>query len=292
MGYTLGGHLAQYVLIPEEVFAGECLLPLPDDRLAYFACSMAEPISCVVCAQNHHCHYIQKSPSSPRQARLGLLEGGVTVLVGAGAMGRIHAELAIRARVGALVVSDVVRERLDWIIANLGPKAARAGVRLRAVGPDETEKTIREESGGRGADDIILAVGIRSVQQTALGWLARGGVADLFGGLKRGEHHLDLDAIRVHYDGIKVVGSSGGTPWDAKKALELIADGSIDPGLHVGMIGSLDQAIEALRLIEQGKSEGKTILYPHLPHTPLFPSNGWNAQREKELLSRHGLPTP
>jgi len=292
MGYTLGGHLAQYVLIPEEVFKGECLLPVPDERLPYFACSMAEPISCVVCAQDHHCHYVQESPASPRVGRLGLLKGGVAALVGAGAMGRIHVELAIRARVKALIVSDVVRERLDWVVANLGAKAEAAGVRLRAVGPDETEKAIREESGGRGADDIIMAVGIRPVQQTALGWLARGGVANLFGGLKRGEHHLDLDAIRVHYDGIKVVGSSGGTPYDAAQALELIADGTVDPALHVGMIGSLDQAVEALHLIEQGKSEGKTILYPHIPETPLIPSDGWSAAREKELLRNYGLPTP
>jgi threonine dehydrogenase-like Zn-dependent dehydrogenase len=54
VGYTLGGNLAQYILVQEEVFKGDCLLPLPEDEMAYFAISMAEPISCVYSAQERH----------------------------------------------------------------------------------------------------------------------------------------------------------------------------------------------------------------------------------------------
>ncbi len=31
VGYTLGGNLAEYILIQEEVIEGQCLIPLPDD---------------------------------------------------------------------------------------------------------------------------------------------------------------------------------------------------------------------------------------------------------------------
>ena len=35
ISYTLGGHLAEYILIPEEVLAAGCLLPLPISILPY-----------------------------------------------------------------------------------------------------------------------------------------------------------------------------------------------------------------------------------------------------------------
>jgi threonine dehydrogenase-like Zn-dependent dehydrogenase len=238
VGYTLDGNLAQYILIPEEVFAGDSLVPLPDESIPCFAAAMAEPISCVVSAHERQVHIVQDSLQAPRRAELGLLRGGVTVIVGAGAMGRIHAELALRYRPAHLIMNDLVDSRLDWIRLNIGPKAEKKGIQLHTAKPEAVEPLIRQVSGGRGADDVILAVGVRAVQQQALGWLARGGVANLFGGLKKGDHTLQLDAIRVHYDDIKVVGSSGGVPRDISTSLELMAAGDIDPGNHVGLVGS------------------------------------------------------
>lgn len=284
VGYTLGGNLAQYILIQEEVLAADCLIPLKDDSVPYFAASMAEPISCVVSSHERHCHIRQDSPQSARRADLGILRGGVAVVVGAGAMGKIHAELALRFKPAHLVVTDLSPARLEWVRANLGPKAQEKGVQLHIAGPQEIEQVIRSVSLGRGADDIILAVGVRDVQQKALGWLARGGVANLFGGLKKGEHMLELDAIRVHYDDIKVVGSSGGVPSDIVATLDLMARRQIDPGKHVGFIGSLDQAPKALRYIEEMKTEGKTVLYPHIRQTDLFPAEGWTREKEVNFL--------
>jgi threonine dehydrogenase-like Zn-dependent dehydrogenase len=240
----------------------------------------------VVSAHERQVHIVQDSLQAPRRAELGLLRGGVTVIVGAGAMGRIHAELALRYRPAHLIMNDLVDSRLDWIRLNIGPKAEKKGIQLHTAKPEAVEPLIRQVSGGRGADDVILAVGVRAVQQQALGWLARGGVANLFGGLKKGDHTLQLDAIRVHYDDIKVVGSSGGVPRDISTSLELMAAGDIDPGNHVGLVGSLDQAVTALRYVEQVKTEGKTILYPHIGHTELFPAEGWTAGKEAEFLDK------
>ena len=96
VGYTLGGHLAQYIVVQEEVLKAECMLPLPDNDMPYFAASMAEPISCIYSAQDRNYHIHKAGPHALRQPKLGLLTGGVSVIIGAGAMGRIHAELAPR----------------------------------------------------------------------------------------------------------------------------------------------------------------------------------------------------
>jgi len=284
VGYTLGGHLAQYILVQEEVLKAECLLPLPDDKLPYFAVSMAEPISCIYSAQERNYHIIKNGPHDERRPKLGLLRGGITVIIGAGAMGRIHAEFALRFGPKVLIICDLQKERLDNTIKSIGEKAKEKNVHLVCLTPDKLEEKVKELSGGRGADDIILAVGIQQVQQKALGLLGNGGAANLFGGLPRGQHILEVDALAVHYREIKLVGSSGGDPSDMAATLRAIADKQINPGNYVSAVGSLDNAIDVLKMIKETKIDGKGILYPHIKKTPLQMVDYWDKQKESEFL--------
>ncbi|MBN1123420.1 MAG: zinc-binding dehydrogenase, partial [Sedimentisphaerales bacterium] len=272
--------------IQEEVLAADCLLPLPDDQMPYFATSMTEPISCIYSAQQRHYHILKNGPHAQRRPHLGLLPGGITVVIGAGAMGRIHTELALRFAPSVLIVSDLVTERLDKTRQSIEAKALQKDVRLICVTPDQLEPTLKEVSSGRGADDMILAVGINAVQQEALGLLADGGVANLFGGLPRGQHLLQLDALAVHYREIKVVGSSGGDPSDMSATLQAIIDGDIDPGNYVAAVGSLDNAVEVLKMIKAGQIDGKAILYPHIRPMSLQRVDYWNKSKEIELLNQ------
>ncbi len=207
------------------------------------------------------------------------------MVIGAGAMGRMHAELAFRFGPAVLIVSDLQQERLDRTVECIGEKAAEKGTRLICVTADKLEAAVKEASGGKGADDIILAVGVRSVQQAALGLLADGGVANLFGGLPRGEHMLDVDALAVHYREIKLVGSSGGDPSDMAATLEAIYNADIDAGNYVAAVGSLDNAIDVLKMIKETKIDGKAILYPHIRQAPLQKVDYWDKQAEEKLLA-------
>jgi threonine dehydrogenase-like Zn-dependent dehydrogenase len=147
---------------------------------------------------------------------------------------------------------------------------------------------LREVSGGRGADDIIVAVGRREIQVAAQQWLAQDGVLNLFGGLKRGEHVIELDTLRVHYDGIKLVGSSGGSPADMAQALRMVADRKFDPGQHLAMVGSLDQFPKALKMVEETKTDGKIVLYPQIQTTELIAVHNWGRAEEQEFLKKYG----
>ncbi len=284
VGYTLPGHLSQYMLITEETIAADCLVPLPDDSIPFFAGALCEPLSCVISAQDRHIHISQETPLSPRVPRLGLLRGGVALIIGAGPMGRLHAEAALRYRPAHLVVMDIAPGRLEWIRRNLAGKARRAGAQLHAVAAAEGPALIRTLSGGRGADDIIAAVGVRQVQTESQQWLARGGVLNLFGGLKRGEHVIELDTLRVHYDEIRLCGSSGGSPADVAEALRMVAAGEIDPGTHLDMVGSLDCFPAALAAVKDAVVEGKVVLYPHASPTPLAKVSGWGKPDEEQFL--------
>ena len=284
VGYTLGGHLAEYILIQEEVLAAECLLPLPSDEMGFYEVSMAEPISCIYSAQERNYHIMKDGPHGERRGQLGLLGGGVAVVVGAGSMGRMHAELALRFGPRVLVVCDLQEERLERTVKCIGEKAESKGTQLVCVTGERLADTVKAVSGGRGADDITLAVGVRGVQQAALELLADGGVANLFGGLPKGQHVLDLDALAVHYREIKLVGSSGGDPSDMSATLGAINSGDIDAGNYVAAVGSLDNAIDVLKMIKATKIDGKAILYPHVRQTDLRMVDYWDKGAERAFL--------
>jgi L-iditol 2-dehydrogenase len=287
VGYTLGGQLAQYFLIQEEILEAKCLLPLPDDRIPYYGVSMGEPISCVVSAQSRHVHIFKDSPDSLRYAKLGILKGGTCIVVGVGSMGKIHVELAMRFGPKHLIAVDPIQKNLDWVQNVLGAKAAQKNIDLHALHPETVKEELGRITGGKMADDVILAVGIRAVQNEALSWLGFGGVANLFGGLKLGDSILELDNIRVHYDEIKVVGSSGGDIHDYLETLTAIGKGEIDPGNYVAGVGSLENTVDVLKMIEKNEVQGKVILYPHIRPALLTRVEHWSREDEERYLEEH-----
>jgi len=290
VSYTLGGHLAEYILIPEEVLAAGCLLPLPDSKLPYSHAAMSEPISCAVSAQEHHMHLAQSNGLAERSAYKGLKPGGVTVIVGAGVMGRLHIELALSYHPRLVVVADFIEERLDLVKYLFGARAKRLRVGLMTFNPGKADLKafVNEQSDYRGADDVIIAVGARSAIEDAMGYLGQGGVLNLFGGLKRGDEVVGFDTLAIHYKSINVTGSSGGSPWDIARTLGLMASGEIDPALHITRIGDLEHAIELLKMVKAQQIDGKAIVYPHRRTGEIKAVQAWTAVDEKNYLSKQG----
>jgi L-iditol 2-dehydrogenase len=286
IGYTLDGLFAEYVLITEEVIENGCLLPLPDPAMPHFAAALAEPLSCVVSAQQHSVHIVKDAPGAPRRAHLGLKPGGVVAVLGAGPMGRIHVELALRCRPRVVIVSDPLTARIDKIRGDIAEKAKRLGAKLVLTDPDHFEAALRAESEGRGADDIIVALGIRQVQERAVELLAKGGVVNLFGGLKLGDHMISLDSRRIHYDSVMAVGSSGGDPSDVAESLSLLADGTVDAGNYIAAVGGLDASKQLIETVRAQALEGKGVIYPHA-RGQLQMVDRWDAAAEQEYLRTH-----
>ncbi len=290
VGYTLPGHLAEYVLITEETLAAGCVIPVPDGDLPYAHASMAEPISCVISAQDHHVHLVQETELAPRTPLKGLKPGGLAAVIGAGAMGRMHVDLALGYRPWAIVISDPKADRLERVQALFGERAERLGVTLLTVEAPEIEAAVTELSEHRGADDVIVAVASREAIETAQRLVGRGGVVNLFGGLKQDEALVPFDTSVVHYREINVTGSSGGSPWDVARTLDLTAAGEIDPGLHIARVGDLGHAIELLELVRAREIDGKAIVYPHRRTEELLPVPRWSAEDERRHLGAAARP--
>jgi len=287
VGYTLGGHLAEYILITEEILAAGCLLPCPDPSFPYAHAAMSEPFSCVISAQDHHVHLTQDPPMSPRKVTKGLLRGGVTVVIGAGAMGRMHVDLALSCRPRAIVVADLIEPRLAIVQSLFGPRALRDGIVLQVINSrtNDLQKVVDELTRYAGADDVIVAVGSPEAIEKAQRLVGRGGVLNLFGGLKKGEDTIGLDTGIVHYREINVTGSSGGSPWDIARTLELMAARQIEPGAHITRIGDLEHAVDFLQMVKMQAIDGKAIVYPHRRANEIRAVPSWSGQDEREYLA-------
>ena len=199
-------------------------------------------------------------------------------------MGRINAELAMRYRPRTIIISDVRPERLEMAQKRFGSRARRLKIALVTSAAHELEVTVERTSAGGGADDIIFAVGDLKAQQAALALLAEGGVANFFSALPRGHHLLELDSTALHYDEVKLVGSTGGQPSDMAAAIQVMMDGQIDPGNYVYAVGSLDHVPQILNMIEQKEVNGKVVLYPHADLKTLRTVDYWDKAQEEALL--------
>lgn len=284
IGYTLPGLFAEYVIIDPEVIGCSCLLPVADDTLPHFAAALSEPISCVVAAQQHSFHIIKPSPEAPREGRLGLLPGGTTLVLGAGPMGLWHVEIAMSYSPATIIVSEPNAARRETAGRFFADRARDAGINLVLTTPDDLEAVIADVTGGRGVDDCIVALGIKAVQEKSFDYLGVGGVTNFFGGVRADDHMIQVDARRIHYDSISVVGSSGGDPSDIAETLELLAARKIQPGNYVAAVGGLDAARDLIEAVRAQRLEGKGVIYPSV-RRPLMEVDAWSAEQEREILA-------
>lgn len=286
-GYTLPGHLAEYILVTEEELAAGCLLAVPDPAMPYAHAAVTEPLSCAVSSQDHHLHLRHEGPLTPRQAIKGLMPRGVLVVIGCGAMGRMHVDVGLSYLPRLIIVSDHHDERLALVEKLFKTRADKAGVQLRLVQSyrEDLQAVVSALTDGLGAEDVVVAVGSEQAIHAGQALVSRGGVLNLFGGLPRGKEHVPFDTQLIHYREINVTGSSGGYPWDMARTLELIATGAIDPSAHITRIGDLEHTPDFLKMVQAKTIDGKAVVYPHRKVKEILSVSQWTAEDERAYLA-------
>ena len=92
----------------------------------------------------------------------------------------------------------------------------------------------------------------------------------------------------IHYKEVNVTGSSGGSPWDVARTLELMAAHEIDAGDHIARIGDLSHTADFLEMIKKQAMDGKAVVYPHRRTDEIKTVTSWTGQDEKEWLVGSG----
>jgi 2-desacetyl-2-hydroxyethyl bacteriochlorophyllide A dehydrogenase len=181
------------------------------------------------------------------------LRGGETVaIVGAGPLGILAAEAAIRARAAAVLVVDIAADRLRLA-------AAFGAVPIDATASNpQTE--VAERTGGRGADVVIEAVGSADGFERALDLVRRGGRVVVAGVFASETVQTQLGvwwarALDVRFTGVCPVHAV----WE--RALARVASGELDPLPLISHRFPLEEAPRGYELFD-ARVATKVLLTP------------------------------
>lgn len=186
VGYQLPGGFSQFLALPPEAVDAGNLVHVPND-LDEKVAVLAEPLSCVLNGI---------SLSSPPS-------GSSVLIYGAGPMGQMFVMMALNFTKEVYVVEpDLLRRK--FALSHGAQKAFPPG--SDDIPPAET---------------TIIACSSPLAYQEAIVGAPRGGTINLFGGLPEG---VKIDSNEVHYRQLTIHGTSGSTPSQYAKAMEVLRE--------------------------------------------------------------------
>lgn len=216
-GITFDGAHTEYVRIPSTIIHQGSIVPLPDS-MTFREATLIEPLSCVI--------------NGVRASRIEI--GDYVVVFGAGPIGLMHLLVTLRSGAAKVIVVDPVDARLEMAV-KLGASAV--------VNPTKevTKERILSLTSGNGADAVITACSVASVQEEALELLAPYGRLCLFGGLPSDKSTIHTNSNLIHYKNLVVTGMTGGPPVDFRRALRLIESKAVDVSLLTSHVFPLEK---------------------------------------------------
>src|SRR6266487_4466112 len=170
LGVTVNGGFAEYVTVPASK---AYVLP---ENLSFQEAALIEPVSCAV----HGMHSL--NPKS----------GDTFLIVGAGTMGLLLLQLAVRGGASRVAVLDLNTQRL---------------ARAEQLGAHRTQTDIHKllEEEPLGFDCVIDVTGVARAMEGAFAAVKRGGKFMVFGVAPQ-EARMSLSPFRIYNDEITVLG--------------------------------------------------------------------------------------
>lgn len=236
IGYHHDGGFAELMRVPARVLAVDGVNRVPEG-LSFAEASVVEPLSCVLNGQE--------------QAGVG--DGDTVVVVGAGPIGCLHVRLARVRGAARVFLIELSGPRLEMAAGLVRPDEAVA------AGATDTVAAVRELTGGRGADVIVVAAASGKAQEDGLRMAARRGRVSFFGGLPKDKPAITVDANIVHYREVGIVGANGSSPAHNKQALELVASGAVPVADLITHRLPLERTVEGIHTVARGEAIKVTI---------------------------------
>jgi L-iditol 2-dehydrogenase len=232
----LWGAYAEYIKVPQRiVMLNTQEIPA---RVAYEEAAITEPLACVL-------HGVEEA-----EVKLG----DKVAIVGAGPIGLLHLLTVKKMGAGRIMISDTVDERLQ-LAHRLG-----ADEIINAKQTDTAEAT-KKLTDGYGADVVIEAIGLPATWEQALRMVRKGGTVLEFGGCPPGTE-IRVGTEQLHYGETTVMGAFHTTPAHFKKALNLIASGTINVKPLITNRMKLDNIRQAFETLTTSKTDIKIAISP------------------------------
>ncbi|HTO20949.1 MAG TPA: alcohol dehydrogenase catalytic domain-containing protein [Spirochaetia bacterium] len=199
MGFSYPGGMADYVIVPAIAITNGHVVKVPPGVLPQYA-ALAEPMSCAVnCMEN-----------------CSVTGGETVVVVGAGPLGVLNVLAARHYGAAKVILAQRAGKRL----------AQAAGFpcdRLVNTSVEDLAAVVRQETGGVGADVVVVAAPDAAAQEQSLDLARKRGRVCLFASLPAGKSQLNLDSRKIHYNELYVCGASDSTPKHVQKAVSFLA---------------------------------------------------------------------
>jgi len=248
-----------------------------------------------------------------RRNRCDLRPGGTALFVGAGGpMGQMHVQRAIELAAGPAVIiaTDVSPMRLAALANRFSGLAEAHHKRLLTFNPAAATESLYDmvmrQTGGRGADDVVVSVPVAEVMAEAAAVMAGDGMLVLFAGAPNGTL-APLNLSAVYLDNAQYTGTSGSTLANQETVIQKTLTGQLSPNRSVAAVGGLEAALDGIQAMMEGRYPGKVVIFPQLRHLPLTglaelkqtlpevagrlaAGKVWTAEAEQTLIERFWQP--
>ena len=215
------GGFAEFIRIPELHL--NHLTHKVSNNVTDEEATLIEPIACCL-------HGLKQADIRPNDSVL---------IMGAGTIGILHAQLAKIKGANKVIVSDMSEFKLQ--------KALKVGCDYAI---NIKEKNIIDEvnkiTDGQGVDVIVIAAGVSSLVADAVNMVRRAGKIIVFSGFDKNKL-VTLDVSRFFKDEISIIGTYSVTPYEFPEALDLLEKRKLNTKemiTHVYPLKKLSEAID------------------------------------------------
>jgi len=234
------GAFAQLLTVPESALRNGQVHILPDSLSAEFG-TLIEPLACVIHGQER------------LQRLLPLLD--TALILGGGPIGTMHAFYARASGFKSIVIADTNPNRVSLLQAALQDYTDSISVQL--INPDNK----LNEFGERRFDMVVQACPDVAALQNGFLRIAPSGGLLAFAGINKGEV-FSVDAHKLHYQDIHIIGSANYRSSDVRKAIAMLTSEQVPGKILISRRYPLERIQEAM-LDAQSGTGLKLIINPN-----------------------------
>ena len=237
ISYDFDGAFAEYIAIPPQALSGGNVVKVPDSVLDETA-SLSEPLSCAINAQE----------------LINVKTGNSVLIIGAGPLGAIHAELAKANGARVVMISEYSKQRLSMV-------RKITDIIVIDAGSQNIESIVKKNTSGLGVDAVIVCAPSQKAQESSLQYARKGGTISLFASLPKDASDTTFDSRIIHYNELRIIGASDSRPEHVRKAVSLMAEKKISTQAIITHRVSLDEIQKGIELMKN-KESLKVLVYP------------------------------